>query len=89
MIDVERSNGKSVDVNHVTISSSSSDEDECQMDNRVEKSVQEARNADEDLFKSTITAFDILSERCSELLGLFDNENETDLQIDSNKNRYI
>lgn len=85
--DVERSNGRSVDVNHMA-SSSSSDEDECRVDNGREKSVLEAKHADEDLFKSTITAFDILSERCSELLGLFDHENEPDSQIDSSKNRY-
>ena len=45
---------------------------------KKEKSVEEIKTADADLFKSTITAFDILSERCSELLGLFDNDNDNE-----------
>lgn len=32
-------------------------------------------NSEKDLFKSTITAFDILTERCSELMELFETEN--------------
>ncbi|CAF0819871.1 unnamed protein product [Brachionus calyciflorus] len=35
-------------------------------------------NSEKDLFKSTITAFDILTERCSELMELFDSDITTD-----------
>lgn len=61
---------------------------------KKEKSVEEIKTADADLFKSTITAFDILSERCSELLGLFDNDNENEaveLSVNSlmSLNRYF
>lgn len=47
--------------------------------NVSEKSIEEIKN-DNDLFKSTITAFDILSERCSELIELFD-ENKPNQEV--------
>ncbi len=36
--------------------------------------VKASKESESDLFKSTITAFDVLSERCSNLLKLFDNK---------------
>jgi hypothetical protein len=42
---------------------------------KAEKSLDEIKS-DNDLFKSTITAFDILTERCSELIELFDENNK-------------
>lgn len=54
-------------------------------------SPEQIKTADAHLFKSTITAFDILSERCSELLVLFENESDTGNEVPnpSSKNQLI